>query len=97
MAKQTNKPKLLIVVAKGAFASGGGNQLVQEAGDEFAKLGAMLSDASKNFLEKVRENAPTTIELSLGLELEAGGNWLVVSGKATANVTVTLTWERDGS
>lgn len=91
----SDKPTLKIVVEEdaGAFAAGSGDKVLCEAADAFEDLGEMLSDASKKFLDKINENKPSKIELALGLKLEVGGNWLVVTGKGTANTTVTLTWE----
>ena len=91
----SDKPTLNILVVEdaGTFSAGGDSRVLREAADSFENLGEMLSDASKRFLVKVKENKPSKIELELGLKLEVGGDWLVVTGKGTANATVKLTWE----
>lgn len=97
-AESKNQPELQIQIAKRptAFASGAKrDHLVESAEKSFDALGSALGAAGDRFWQALSRSGlpvPQELELSLDLGIEAGGNWIVLSGKAEANVGVTLRW-----
>jgi hypothetical protein len=53
-------------------------------------------DAAKAVLDKVKEARPDQVEMTFGIKVSGGANWLVAKSAAEANFEITLTWQRHG-
>jgi Trypsin-co-occurring domain 1 len=53
-------------------------------------------EAAKTVLDKVKEARPDQVELTFGIKVSGGANWLVARSAAEANFEISLTWLRDG-
>jgi hypothetical protein len=49
-------------------------------------------EAAKTVLNKVREISPDEVELTFGIKVSGGANWLIAKSAGEANFEVRLTW-----
>jgi hypothetical protein len=97
---KTKRPKgvslqILVDPNTSAFSSGGKQEkILENASDALANLGRQLQESAKGFLSTLEKAGADEIKLGLNLAIEAGGSWLVISGKAGATASVELTWKK---
>jgi Trypsin-co-occurring domain 1 len=53
-------------------------------------------EAAKVVLDKVKDAGPDVVELTFGIKVSGGANWLVAKAAGESNFAVTLTWTRNG-
>lgn len=53
-------------------------------------------EAAKTVLDKVKETQPHRIQLTFGIKVSGGANWLVAKATSDANFEISLTWLRGG-
>jgi len=100
MGKKKDRASLEIVVAprQTAFASSGGVAAVTaKARSALDDLADDLRAASAGFASVLAEVGPDEVTLELSLTLEGETKWIIVSGKAAATASVTMTWKKRGS
>lgn len=51
-------------------------------------------DGAKVVLEKVKESAPSEVEIKFGVKVSGTANWLVAKAATEGNFEITLTWKR---
>lgn len=75
---------------------GRSEKLIAAMPERFEALGTALSDAADRFWAGLKhtDRPPEIVELELNVGVEAGGDWLILSGKAHASATVKLVWKR---
>lgn len=54
-------------------------------------------EAAKEVLDKVKQVAPDEVEVSFGIKVTGGMDWLVARAASEANFEIKLTWRSAGS
>lgn len=50
-------------------------------------------EGAKLVIDRVRVARPRKVEVSFGIKVSGGGNWIVARAATEANFSVTLSWE----
>jgi hypothetical protein len=70
------------------FRPAGPGQVIGKIGDAIAPA----VEAARTVLDKVREIRPDEVELTFGIKVSGGANWLIARSAGEANFEVKLTW-----
>jgi hypothetical protein len=68
--------------------AGGSGRIVGTVSDAIAPA----IEAAKVVLGKVKEAAPDEVEVSFGVKVSGGMDWLIARAASEANFEITLTW-----
>lgn len=72
----------------------GHERVTADALRSLEQLGEALAETGNRFWAALssKEVQPAEVELTLSVQLEAEGNWVIVKGKATGTAEVRLKW-----
>ncbi len=68
--------------------------LIENAIDSLGALGRAVAEASAPFTEALQQAGASSVELSLGLRLQAKGQWVVGNGGQTT-AKVKVVWSKE--
>lgn len=54
-------------------------------------------EAAKAVLDKVKEARPDEVEVTFGVKVSGGAQWLIAKSAGEASFEITMTWTRDRS